>query len=61
MKKQYAPYNLMFEDYFMQISIKWSIRLIQYWQTLSNISAGIARKNASMVSSNASIVAGLSV
>ena len=51
-----------FEDYFMQMltvtGIKWFIRLVQFLHTLSNISAGISRINALMLSSTES---GLSV
>ena len=58
-----GPYNLMFEDYFMQMltAIAPQIRLVQFWRTLSNISAAILRINASMLSSNAPIEGGLFV
>ena len=64
LKSIFGPCNLMFEDYFMQmlrLYLKWSIRLSQFWHTLSIISAGILQINASMLSSNKSIQAGLPV
>ncbi len=43
-----------------RLRFKWSIRLVQFWRTLSNVSAGISHINVLMLPSNALIEAGLS-
>ena len=55
----------MFEDYFMQMLNATAPQMVYplspIWNTLSNISAGITRILASVLSSKASIEAGLCI